>query len=420
MNVAKAYAGILEEELVPAMGCTEPIAIAYAAAIAREVLEAFPEKILVECSGNVIKNVKSVSIPNTDGLCGIEAAAVAGAVAGDRKKKMEVISEVTSEQKEEIRRKTAGRICRVACLHGDANLNIRITMEKGKETSEVQIKDTHTNVVLVKKNGELLFQKDCKEGRKDVLSDRSWLTVAGIYEFAAEADLAPFIRLLENQIRDNEAIAREGMKNPYGASIGRAAEAVFQNRYSHGIAYASAGSDARMSGCQMSVVTNSGSGNQGITVSVPVITCAREQGSEEESLYRALLAANLIAIHIKTGIGRLSAYCGVVCAAAGAFAGIAFLEGQKVEVVERMITNHLGTIAGMVCDGAKESCASKIASALFSAMLGYEMAKENTVFRNGCGIIRDNVENTIDAVCTVGCMGMKETDQVILDLMTNP
>lgn len=420
MSVAEAYRRILEEELVPAMGCTEPIAIAYAAAIAREVLGAFPERLLVECSGNVIKNVKSVAIPNTDGLCGIEAAAIAGAVAGDRKKKMEVISQVSQLQREEIKKQVEKKICHVTCLHGDASLNIRITMENGQNSSRVQIKDTHTNVILVEKNGEILLKKEGGGGKEDALSDRSWLTVAGICEFAKKADLTPFLELLEKQIRDNEAIAEEGLKKPYGAAIGRAAGAVFHNRYSAGIARASAGSDARMSGCQMSVVTNSGSGNQGITVSVPVITYAREQGYEEEALLRALLAANLIAIHIKTGIGRLSAYCGVVCAAAGAFAGIALLERQPVTVVENMITNHLGTISGMVCDGAKESCAGKIASALFSAMLGYEMAKEHTVFRDGCGIIRDNVERTIDAVCTVGCRGMKETDRVILDLMTNP
>lgn len=419
MDLEELYSKILHEELLPAMGCTEPIAIAYASSIARDVLGTMPDYMTVECSGNVVKNVKSVTIPNTGGLKGIQAAAIAGVVAGDKEKKLEVISVIEPKQQEQIKELVQSQFCQVSCLHGEANLCIRVTCFHGDDNAFVELMHTHTNITCVKRCQEVLYEKNCDEADfNSVLTDRTCLSIEGIYQFASQGNLDRVRGLLEKQIEYNLKIAREGMENSYGASIGQTVEKSIHNRYTKGIAYAGAASDARMSGCQMAVMTNSGSGNQGITASLPVIQFAIDQNIDRERLIQALALSNLITIRIKTGIGRLSAYCGVVCAAAGAFAGIAYLEGHGTEVIDKLIQNHLATISGMVCDGAKESCAGKISLSLLSAMLGYQMACQNQAFEDGCGIVQGDIEETIDVVGYIGREGMKETDKVILDIMT--
>lgn len=419
MSFEMEYIQILKEELLPAMGCTEPIAIAYAAAIARDTLHGTCERMEVHCSGNVVKNVKGVTIPNTNGLKGIEAAAIAGVVAGKKEKIMEVISEVSDEEKDEINRLVKTDFCKVVCLHDEANLFIRVRCMNQEHQAYVELMHTHTNVTKIVSDDEMLYENICDSTDfNSVLLDRSCLSVERIVDFGCNGNIDEVKPLLRQQIEYNVKIAEEGLKNSYGANVGQIIRSMCSNEYRDCIAYASAGSDARMSGCKLAVMTNSGSGNQGITTSLPVIVYARQHQMNEEKMLRALVISNLITIRIKTGIGRLSAYCGVVCAAAGSFAGIAYLEGYGLDVISKMISNHLGTVSGMVCDGAKESCASKISTALFSAMLSLQLAKQEIAFCANSGIIQEELEKTIDAIGYVGRVGMKETDKVILDIMT--
>lgn len=416
----QTYVQILKEELVPAMGCTEPIALAYCAAKAREVLGCLPERCVVEASGNIVKNVKSVIVPNTGGLKGIEAAAAAGIVAGDAGKILEVISGVTEEQKGEIREFLSRAEIRVEPLETDEILDMIVTLYKGESTSRVRISNYHTNIVLIEKNGQVVYERGVMAAKEAQMADRSLLNVEDIYDFAKTADLEDVRDIIGRQIAYNSAISEEGLKNNWGANVG----SVLLKAYGDDVqvrarAAAAAGSDARMSGCEMPVIINSGSGNQGMTASLPVIEYAKELGSSEEELYRALLLSNLLTIHQKTGIGRLSAYCGAVSAGCGAGCGIAFLQGADLKAIAHTLVNALAIVSGIICDGAKPSCAGKIAAAVDAGILGYQMYVNGQQFRGGDGIISKGVENTIHNVGRLGKDGMKETDKEIIRIMTD-
>lgn len=417
----QTYLQILKEELVPAMGCTEPIAISYCAAKARAILGCLPERSLVEVSGNIIKNVKSVIVPNTNGLKGIEAAAAAGIVAGNADKILEVIADVTEGQKAEIREYLEKGVIKVKPLETDEILDIVVHVYGDGHEVTVRIANYHTNIVLIKKDGEILYEIGTTAAAEETnQADRNLLSVADIVEFADTADISDVQEMLDRQIECNSAIAKEGLANPWGANVGK----VLLKTYGNDIkvrarAVAAAGSDARMSGCEMAVIINSGSGNQGMTASLPVIEYAKELKVSKEKLYRALLVSNLITIHQKTGIGRLSAYCGAVSAGCGAGCGIAYLQGGDFRCIAHTLVNALAIVSGIVCDGAKPSCAGKIASAVDAGILGYEMYCEGQQFRGGDGILSKGVENTIQNIGRLGSVGMKETDKEIIQIMTD-
>lgn len=412
------YVQILKEELVPAMGCTEPIAIAYAAAKAREVLGQLPETATVQVSGNIIKNVKSVIVPHTGGLHGIQAAAAAGIVAGQAERELEVIADVTPEQVKAIGAYLEQASIRVAHANTGKVFDILVTLTGGGHTAAVRITDFHTNVVSIEKDGVVLLEQAgtdaCKLPEK---TDQSCLTVEGIVAFADTCDLADVKETLDRQIAYNMAIAEEGLKNPYGANIGKVLLSSGSDLKTKVRAWAAAGSDARMNGCELPVVINSGSGNQGITASVPVVVYGREKGASEEEILRALLVSNLVAIHIKHGIGTLSAYCGAVGAGCGAGCGIAYLEGGSFDVIAHTLVNAIAIVSGMICDGAKASCAAKIASSLDAGLLGYEMYLQGNQFLGGDGIVKTGVENTILSIGRLAHDGMVGMDQEIIRLM---
>ena len=416
------YTAILKEELVPALGCTEPIALAYASAECRKLLGELPDKAVAECSGNIIKNVKSVIIPNTGGMKGIEAAVAAGMIGGDASRGLEVLSAVKEEDLPAIRGYIAAKRVSVKLLHTTAALHFIISMEKGGESASVEVIHQHTNIVKKVKNGEVVFQKEVSssEDMNASLTDRSVLSVDGIIEFGETADLSLFAPIIEEQIRCNSAICEEGLRNKWGVNIGQyLLETREKDFITEAKATAAAGSDARMSGCVYPVVINSGSGNQGITVSVPVIVYCRRNDIPHEKLVRALAISNLIAIHQKTRIGRLSAYCGAVNAACGAATAITWLQGGSREQINETITNTLATISGMVCDGAKPSCAAKISLALEAAMMGHDLAMEDDNFLPGDGIVKNDVESTIIGVGEIASKGMVSTDETILNVMVN-
>ena len=415
------FVQILREELVPAMGCTEPIAIAYGAAKAREVLGRLPDRILVEASGNIIKNVKSVVVPNTGGLKGIEASAAAGVVAGDAGKILEVISQVSDAQKEEIKAYLAGHEVRVAPAPGDVVFDIIVTLTAGEDSVRLRIADYHTNIVLIEKNGETLLEAGTvvSQDAAGGLTDRSCMSVEAIVDFVNTCDVEDVREMVQRQIDYNYAIAREGMKNPWGANIGK----VLREHYGDDIkirarAMAAAGSDARMSGCEMPVIIVSGSGNQGITASVPVIEYAKHLEADEEKTLRAVTLSDLLTIHMKTGIGRLSAYCGAVSAGCASGAAIAWLNGGGYAEIAHTLVNALATMSGMICDGAKPSCAAKIAAAVDAGLLGYNMYRSEQQFRGGEGIVSKGVENTIANIGRLGRRGMRETAREIIRIMT--
>lgn len=414
-----AYIRILEEELVPAMGCTEPIAIAYGAAKGREVLGALPDQVVVEASGNIIKNVKSVVVPNTGGLHGIEAAAAAGVVAGKPELLLEVISQVTREQQEEMRTYLTEHPVRVEFLDGELVFDIRITLKKGEDTAKIRIANYHTNIVRIEHNGNVLLDLPVEADDESGLTDRTLLNMADIYDFAQTVELGDVREIIGRQIQCNMAISQEGLTHSYGANIGQVIRATSpaDDPIAKAKAAAAAGSDARMGGCEMPVIINSGSGNQGMTASVPVIVYGREKGVSEEKLYRALVLSNLITIHQKTRIGRLSAYCGAVSAGAAAGAGIAYLDGGGYEEVIHTVVNALAIVSGMICDGAKASCAGKIAAAIDAGVLGYRMYQNGQQFYGGDGIISQGVEKTLDNVGRLGKIGMRSTDKEILQIM---
>lgn len=425
MNFSKekylAYLQILQEELVPALGCTEPIAIAYAAAKAREVLGNFPDKLIVKCSGNIIKNAKSVVVPNTGSLKGIKASAIMGIVAGDSSKGLEVLSKVTQDDIEKVNKLLETELCSIEIIPDDANLHIIINAMFGEECSLVEIIHTHTNISRIEKNNTVIFERRFeKDNYNSALSDRSILNVKDILEFANTLNIDDIKELLMKQINYNLQIAEEGLANKYGVNIGKMIlENYGDNVVTRIRAYAAAGSDARMSGCSMPVVTNSGSGNQGMTTSLPVVIYAKEKKISEEKMLRALVLSNLITIHQKSGIGRLSAYCGAVSAACGSGAGITYIDGGTLEQIEKTITNTIVNVSGIVCDGAKESCAAKIASSLDAAMMGHFLAMKNVCFEVDCGIVKESVEETISAVGRLARKGMKDTDIEVLKIMLN-
>lgn len=416
------YLKILQEELVPATGCTEPIAIAYGAAKARELLGVLPESALVEASGNIIKNVKSVVVPNTNSLKGIEAAAAAGIVAGQSDKILEVISEVTPAQRAEIRVYLADHPIVVKPAEGDKVFDILITLRAGNNHVKLRISDYHTHIVYIEKNGEVLFQSGevLSDSARDMLTDRSCLSVEGVLDFASTCNLEDVRAMIERQIDYNYAIAEEGMRHSWGANIG----SVLKEHYGVGIYsraryMAAAGSDARMSGCEMPVIIVSGSGNQGITASVPVVEYAKELNVSRDQMVRAVLLSDLLTIHLKTGIGRLSAYCGAVSAGCSAGAAIAYLHGGGFREIAHTLVNSLAIVSGMICDGAKASCAAKISAAVDAGLVGYSMFRSGQQFRGGDGIVTKGVEETIRNIGRLGRLGMRETDREIIRIMTN-
>lgn len=413
-----AYIQILKEELRPAMGCTEPIALAYAAAVARKTLGEMPERVVVGASGSIIKNVKSVIVPNTNHLKGIPAAAAAGIVAGNPDKELEVIAEVSKEQTVQMKEFLDSTDIKVEHVDNGITFDIIVTVYKGEDYARVRIANYHTNIVLVEKNGEVLKQIEVQGEDEEGLTDRSLLNMKDIWDFINTADVADLKEVLDKQIEYNWAIAEEGLKNEYGANIGKVLlDMNGDDVRTKARAMAAAGSDARMNGCELPVIINSGSGNQGITVSVPVMVYAKELKVDDEKLYRALALSNLTSIHEKTPIGRLSAFCGAISAGAAAGAGIAYLCGGGYEEVIHTVVNALATVAGVSCDGAKASCASKIATAVEAGILGYNMYTRGQQFYNGDGIVADGVEATIANVGRLGKEGMSETNETIIKMM---
>lgn len=412
------YLAILKEELVPAMGCTEPIALAYAAAKAREILGSLPERVEVEVSGSIIKNVKSVIVPNTGHLKGIAAAVAAGIVAGEADRELEVISQVDEKKRAEIRDYLDNVRIEIEHIEKGHIFDIWIKEYHQDDCALVRIADYHTNIVLISKNAEILFKKDVVTNEVKPRADRSLLNVADIYQFANIVNLDDVKELISRQISYNNAIAEEGLMGDYGANIGSVLLNAFGNSVSiRAKAKAAAGSDARMNGCELPVIINSGSGNQGITCSVPLIEYAKELSCSKDKLYRALVLANLVTIHEKTGIGTLSAYCGAVSAGAGAGAGIAYLYDGDLEIISKTISNALAIVSGIVCDGAKASCAAKIASSVDAGILGFQMAKRGQEFKGGDGIVMKDIESTIRSISTLGSKGMSSTNDEIIRLM---
>lgn len=413
----KLYTKFLHEELIPAMGCTEPIALAYAAAYAAKILGKTPQNYLVECSGNIIKNVMAVTVPQTEGMRGIQVAALVGALGGDPDLKLEVLSTVKPCHLDAVKAALEANLVTVKPLDTTHTLHIIVRVEADGEWASVEIVDAHTNLGTIIKNGKVIHER-VETVAVDNSNERAALNVRDILEYADTVDLNDVKEVLERQLAYNTAISNEGLTNPWGACVGQTLLKYRPDDLpTRAKAAAAAGSDARMNGCTMPVVINSGSGNQGITISMPVRVYAESMGVSHEKLLRALCAANLTAIHQKTSIGRLSAFCGAVSAATGAAVGIAYLEDASYEVIAQTITNSLCNVGGMVCDGAKSSCAAKIASSVEAAILGYEMAKDQQGFQHGEGIVKQNVEETIAAVGRMAASGMYRTDKEILDIM---
>ena len=414
----EAYVKILEEELVPAMGCTEPIALAYAAAKAREVLGCIPEKVEIGASGSIIKNVKSVIVPNTNHLKGIPAAATAGIIAGKPEKELEVIAEVEPEkipQMVEFLQSTP-----ITVEHVDSGITFEIIVKviKGDDYAIVRIANYHTNIVLIEKNGEKLVDIPVEGEKEEGLTDRTLLDMESIWDFINTMDTDDVKAVLDRQIEYNTAIAQEGLSGNYGANIGSVLlDMDGDNVRTRAKAMAAAGSDARMNGCELPVIINAGSGNQGMTCSLPVLEYAKELGADMDKTYRALALSNLTAIHQKTGIGRLSAYCGAVSAGAAAGAGIAYLCGGGYEEVIHTVVNALAIVSGMVCDGAKASCAAKIAASVDAGILGYNMFLRGQQFYAGDGIVTTGVEATIGNIGRLGKEGKRETNEEIIKMM---
>lgn len=422
-KIYNEYVTILESELVPALGCTEPIALAYAAAKAKEVLGKMPDHITMRCSGNIIKNVKGVKVPNSGGMKGVEAAAVLGITGGDPSQALEVLEHVTDREIDEAEKLLKAGFCDCVLKDDVANLYIEAyAVRKKTEKSEalVVIEDEHTNITHIEKDGQVLFHKEKKEycQEREKTPDKSLLNLEDIITFANEVQITDVEKVLGRQIKYNTRIAEEGLRNPWGAQVGRVVLEEFGEDVKwRAVAKASAGSDARMSGCALPVIINSGSGNQGMTCSLPVIEFGKELKKSKEEIYRALCVSNLVALNQKKYIGSLSAYCGAVCAAAGAGAGITYLCGGTLEQIENTVVNTIADAGGIVCDGAKPSCAAKISTALQAAILSHKMAMRGLTFARGEGLVMDCPEDTIKAVGYVGRAGMKQTDVEILNLM---
>ena len=418
MNVMRAYAAILEEELILATGCTEPIAIAYAAAKLREILGAVPERITAEVSGNILKNVKSVVVPNTGGMKGIRAAVAAGVIAGRADEALQVISDVTEDQLKEINAYSESVPMETLCMEDTpCLLDILLTGWAGADKAVVRLANNHTNLVYIERNGEVLLSKPITDSAEDNLQDKSVLNLKEILDFADEAPMELIEPYVARQVEYNAAIAEEGLTGKWGAAVGCTLLEGSQDIRTEARAWAAAGSDARMSGCELPVVIVSGSGNQGITASMPVYRYALHLGVSREKLLRAVAVSDLVTIHQKTGIGRLSAFCGAVSAGIGAAAGIAYLHDEPYQVIAETVTTAMGMISGTVCDGAKASCAAKIAAAVEAGMLSYAMTKQGRRFLGGDGIVTKGVEGTIRNIGILAREGMRETDKVILNIM---
>lgn len=422
-KIYNEYVTILESELVPALGCTEPIALAYAAAKAKEVLGKMPDHITMRCSGNIIKNVKGVKVPNSGGMKGVEAAAVLGITGGDPSQALEVLEHVTDREIDEAEKLLKAGFCDCVLKDDVANLYIEayaVCKKIEKSEALVVIEDEHTNITHIEKDGQVLFHKEKKEycQEREKTPDKSLLNLEDIITFANEVQITDVEKVLGRQIKYNTRIAEEGLRNPWGAQVGRVVLEEFGEDVKwRAVAKASAGSDARMSGCALPVIINSGSGNQGMTCSLPVIEFGKELKKSKEEIYRALCVSNLVALNQKKYIGSLSAYCGAVCAAAGAGAGITYLCGGTLEQIENTVVNTIADAGGIVCDGAKPSCAAKISTALQAAILSHKMAMRGLTFARGEGLVMDCPEDTIKAVGYVGRAGMKQTDVEILNLM---
>ena len=417
-KVIQNYTAILKEELVPATGCTEPIAIAYCASKVRELLGVLPEKIDAVLSGNILKNVRSVVVPNTDGRKGIRPAIAAGIVAGDPSKELQVIADIPAEKLTEIDDFLKNTEITISCGDSPCKLDIDLTAYAGEHQARVRITNNHTNIVHMSRDDEVLLELPVVEAAEEQLTDKSCLNVEDIIRFADTAALDEIAPVLQRQIDYNSAIAEEGLKNPWGAQIGK----ILLEDYGDDVkqkakAYAAAASDARMSGCDMPVVIISGSGNQGITSCMPVVVYAKEIGATQEQLYRALIVSDLVTIHQKSGIGRLSAYCGAISAGVGAGAGICYLLGGGFSAVAHTIVNAVAILSGTICDGAKPSCAAKIAAAVDAGIMGYRMYKHNREFHSGEGIVAGSVDETIANVGMLAAEGMRQTDTTILDIM---
>jgi len=414
------YFEILRKELVPALGCTEPIAIAYAAACATRELGQRPERVVAKCSANIVKNVMSVVVPNSGGMKGIEAAAVLGAFFGNPEKKLEVLAKIPPDQAAEARNIILSGLCAVELLEGDEPLYVIVRVSAGSHSAEVHLKGGHTNIVTILKDDAVTFAMEQAAGPAEANPfANNEHELKNIVEFALTCDYAEVRDLLDAQISCNMNIAEEGLHKAYGARVGKTllGDGAGEVR-TKAKAMAAAASDARMSGCDLPVVINSGSGNQGITASLPVVEYAKSLGVDDERLYRALILSNLVALYQKSYIGKLSAYCGVVSAACGSGAAITYLKGGSYEQISDTVTNTLATASGIVCDGAKASCAAKIATAVDAAILGHEMAMNDSVFSSGDGIVKDNPDTTIAMVGALA-HGMKETDRTILNIMLN-
>lgn len=422
-KIYNEYVTILESELVPALGCTEPIALAYAAAKAKEVLGKMPDHITMRCSGNIIKNVKGVKVPNSGGMKGVEAAAVLGITGGDPSQALEVLEHVTDREIDEAEKLLKAGFCDCVLKDDVANLYIEayaVCKKTEKSEALVVIEDEHTNITHIEKDGQVLFHKEKKEycQEREKTPDKSLLNLEDIITFANEVQITDVEKVLGRQIKYNTRIAEEGLRNPWGAQVGRVVLEEFGEDVKwRAVAKASAGSDARMSGCALPVIINSGSGNQGMTCSLPVIEFGKELKKSKDEIYRALCVSNLVALNQKKYIGSLSAYCGAVCAAAGAGAGITYLCGGTLEQIENTVVNTIADAGGIVCDGAKPSCAAKISTALQAAILSHKMAMRGLTFARGEGLVMDCPEDTIKAVGYVGRAGMKQTDVEILNLM---
>jgi L-cysteine desulfidase len=422
MSIAAAdfqnYIQILEEELIPAMGCTEPIAIAYAAAKAKFYLPEDVQSYVVRCSGNIIKNVKGVTVPNSGGQKGIPAAAALGIVGGNPDSVLEVIAKVTDADKEACKELVAKNVCDVELVEGVPGLYIDVMLKGKAHSSEVILSGTHTNIALIKQDGKTLFDQKNDVSEAGQKGDRSKMSLHGLLEFANTVPVEKVKTILDRQIEMNTAISNEGLAHPWGAEVGRTIKEIYGDTVeARAVAAAAAGFDARMSGCPKPVVINSGSGNQGITVTMPVVVYAKEWKASAEKRYRALLVSNLVSIYIKHYIGPLSAFCGAVSASCGSGAAITYLADGDEAAIGRTITNMLANVSGIVCDGAKPSCAAKIASSLQAAILAHKMAMKGNVFKGGEGLVEENVEDTIKNIGYLGKIGMKETDISVLNTM---
>lgn len=418
MQKCQTYCEILRQELIPAMGCTEPIAIAYAAALLGQQLEGAPESIEAGLSGNIIKNVKSVVVPGTGGARGIPAALAAGLIAGHPEKQLELLGALTPADAVRVQELAARCPVRVEPLDSGHIFDIQLTAVRGGDRVRVRLVDTHTNVVLIEKNGVPVLERPVEEAAQEELLDRKTLCVQDIVEFADTVDLELLRPVLERQLEMNMAIAREGLRQSYGANIGKTLLAQNDDVRTRAKAMAAAGSDARMNGCELPVCILSGSGNQGLTASVPVAVYASHLGVSHDQLLRALIVSDLITVHQKTGIGRLSAYCGAISAGCGCGAGIAYLHGGRFREIAHTVVNAVAILSGTICDGAKSSCAAKIAMAVEAGILGYEMFQNGQQFRGGDGIVTKGVEHTIENIGQLARVGMRETDREIMRIMT--